>query len=192
MPTDEQQATGLERFELLGKLKGVDVFDMEPLQMTHLGTTDNPIKIQSFWPTRIVGCTGYPADSHDTIYLHLNNQLKHHRCPECGSGKCRLDGSVASQGVFADCLDVFAFRSCCAVQSTRCSSRVMSTPATTKHHADLTKRPPLVPGAATHAHNATHFTESCLIPTGWSTLTSPSSSSVCERAKLWRPFTDTT
>ena len=48
MPTDEQQATGLERFELLGKLKGVDVFDMEPLQMTHLGTTDNPIKIKSF------------------------------------------------------------------------------------------------------------------------------------------------
>lgn len=48
MPTDEQQATGLERFELLGKLKGVDVFDMEPLQMTHLGTTENPIKIQSF------------------------------------------------------------------------------------------------------------------------------------------------
>ena len=48
MPTDEQQATGLERFELLGKLKGVDVFDMEPLQMTHLGTTENRIKVQSF------------------------------------------------------------------------------------------------------------------------------------------------
>ncbi|CBQ69757.1 probable COX4-cytochrome-c oxidase chain IV [Sporisorium reilianum SRZ2] len=85
MPTDEQQATGLERFELLGKLQGVEVFDMEPLQMTHLGTTEKPIKVKSYWPTRIVGCTGYPADSHDTIYLHLNNQLKHHRCPECGS-----------------------------------------------------------------------------------------------------------
>ncbi len=48
MPTDEQQATGLERFELLGKLKGVEVFDMEPLQMTHLGTTENPIKVQSY------------------------------------------------------------------------------------------------------------------------------------------------
>lgn len=48
MPTDEQQATGLERFELLGKLQGVDVFDMEPLQMTHLGTTENPIKVKSF------------------------------------------------------------------------------------------------------------------------------------------------
>lgn len=48
IPTDEQQATGLERFELLGKLQGVEVFDMEPLQMTHLGTTQNPIKVKSY------------------------------------------------------------------------------------------------------------------------------------------------
>jgi hypothetical protein len=48
MPTDEQQATGLERFELLGKLQGQEVFDMEPLQMTHLGTTENPIQIKSY------------------------------------------------------------------------------------------------------------------------------------------------
>ena len=43
--------------------------------------------LNSQWPSRIVGCTGYPADSHDTIYLHMNKDLKHHRCPECGSGK---------------------------------------------------------------------------------------------------------
>ncbi|EPQ28024.1 uncharacterized protein PFL1_04351 [Pseudozyma flocculosa PF-1] len=85
IPSDEQQATGLERFELLGKLQGEDVFDMSPLEMTHLGTTENPIMIKSYWPTRIVGCTGYPADSHDNIYLHLNRDLKFHRCPECGS-----------------------------------------------------------------------------------------------------------
>lgn len=45
--TDEQQATGLERFELLGKLKGEDVFDMAPLEMTRLGTTKDPIIINS-------------------------------------------------------------------------------------------------------------------------------------------------
>jgi len=45
--TDEQQATGLERFELLGKLSGKDVFDMEPLEMTRLGTTKDPIVIDS-------------------------------------------------------------------------------------------------------------------------------------------------
>lgn len=48
VPTDEQQATGLERFELMGKLQGVDVFDMEPLQSTRLGTTKDPIMIKSY------------------------------------------------------------------------------------------------------------------------------------------------
>jgi hypothetical protein len=43
----EQQATGLERFELLGKLEGVDVFDMNPIEMTRLGTVKEPIPIYS-------------------------------------------------------------------------------------------------------------------------------------------------
>jgi hypothetical protein len=43
----EDQATGLERFELLGKLEGVDVFDMNPIEMTRLGTPDQPIEIYS-------------------------------------------------------------------------------------------------------------------------------------------------
>ena len=47
VPSDEQQATGLERFELLGRLQGVDVFDMEPLESHRLGTTKEPIIVQS-------------------------------------------------------------------------------------------------------------------------------------------------
>lgn len=43
----EQQATGLERFELLGKLEGVDVFDMKPMEMTRIGTVQDPIPIYS-------------------------------------------------------------------------------------------------------------------------------------------------
>lgn len=43
----ENQATGLERFELLGKLEGVDVFDMKPLQVDRLGTMKEPIKVYS-------------------------------------------------------------------------------------------------------------------------------------------------
>ena len=31
VPTDLEQATGLERLELLGKLEGKDIFDMTPL-----------------------------------------------------------------------------------------------------------------------------------------------------------------
>ncbi|UZJ51455.1 hypothetical protein CBS101457_000775 [Exobasidium rhododendri] len=83
--TDEEQSTGLERFELLGRLQGKDVFDLEPLDASRLGTKKAPVMIQSLSPTRIVGCTGSPAGAHDTIWLHLNLDLEHHRCPECGS-----------------------------------------------------------------------------------------------------------
>ncbi|KAK1924070.1 putative cytochrome c oxidase polypeptide iv mitochondrial precursor [Papiliotrema laurentii] len=84
IPTDEQQATGLERFELLGDLHGVDVFDLNPIEMTRMGTLDDPISIYTLQPDRIVGCTGFPADSHDTIWLACNVKKEKHRCPECG------------------------------------------------------------------------------------------------------------
>ncbi|KAG7548986.1 hypothetical protein FFLO_03099 [Filobasidium floriforme] len=84
VPTDENQSTGLERFELLGKLDGVDVFDMKPLKVERLGTMKEPISVYSLFPERKIGCTGFPTDSHDTIWLSLDNQLEKHRCPECG------------------------------------------------------------------------------------------------------------
>ena len=37
VPTDLEQATGLERLELLGKMQGVDVFDMRPLDASRVG-----------------------------------------------------------------------------------------------------------------------------------------------------------
>lgn len=37
MPTDYEQATGLERLELLGKMHGIDVFDMRPLDSSRMG-----------------------------------------------------------------------------------------------------------------------------------------------------------
>ena len=43
--TDEEQATGLERFQLLGKMEGIDVFDMRSLDASRLGTMDDPIKV---------------------------------------------------------------------------------------------------------------------------------------------------
>ncbi|PWN33688.1 putative COX4-cytochrome-c oxidase chain IV [Meira miltonrushii] len=85
VPTDESQSTGLERFELLGKLQGVDVFDMKPLESSRLGTKKEPIMVQSLYPSRIVGCTGSPAGSHDTTWIHLKKEHDFHRCPECGS-----------------------------------------------------------------------------------------------------------
>lgn len=40
VPTDLEQSTGLERLEILGKMQGVDVFDMRPLDASRLGTKD--------------------------------------------------------------------------------------------------------------------------------------------------------
>lgn len=45
--TDEQQSTGLERFELMGRLEGIDVFDMSPLDASRPGTMKDPIVVQS-------------------------------------------------------------------------------------------------------------------------------------------------
>lgn len=37
VPTDLEQATGLERLEILGKMEGIDVFDMRPLDASRKG-----------------------------------------------------------------------------------------------------------------------------------------------------------
>lgn len=47
VPTDIEQATGLERFELLHKLKGEEAFSLEPLQVDRLGTLAEPIMVFS-------------------------------------------------------------------------------------------------------------------------------------------------
>ena len=47
VPTDEQQATGLERLQLLGKMEGIDVFNMKKPEATKKGTMANPILIPS-------------------------------------------------------------------------------------------------------------------------------------------------
>ncbi|KAL0954890.1 hypothetical protein HGRIS_003823 [Hohenbuehelia grisea] len=84
IPSDLDQATGLERLQLLGDLEGVPVFDDKPLDASRLGTKADPIKVLSYDVERIVGCTGYPADSHDIIWFNLKKD-KIGRCTECGS-----------------------------------------------------------------------------------------------------------
>lgn len=62
VPTDIEQSTGLERDELLAKLEGRELFDIQPLEMTHLGTPKNPIVVKSHDAIRFVGCTGKKND----------------------------------------------------------------------------------------------------------------------------------
>ncbi|KAJ8521885.1 hypothetical protein ONZ45_g1436 [Pleurotus djamor] len=84
VPSDFDQATGLERLQLLGDLEGVPVFDDKPLDSSRIGTKADPIKVLSYDTERIVGCTGSPADSHDLLWFTLKKD-KQARCTECGS-----------------------------------------------------------------------------------------------------------
>lgn len=69
VPTDLEQATGLERLEILGKMQGIDIFDMKPLPSDRMGTVEDPVMIQSFGEEQYCGCTGIPADSHHVKWL---------------------------------------------------------------------------------------------------------------------------
>jgi len=84
VPSDLDQATGLERLQVLGEAEGFEVFDEAPLDSDRIGTQSDPIKVFSLDTERIVGCTGAPADSHDILWLNLRKE-KQSRCPECGS-----------------------------------------------------------------------------------------------------------
>ncbi|RBR20704.1 uncharacterized protein FIESC28_05221 [Fusarium coffeatum] len=85
VPTDLEQSTGLERLEILGKMEGVDIFDMRPLEATRLGTMKDPIMVRSAGEEQFAGCTGFPVDSHTVNWLGLTRERPIERCPECGS-----------------------------------------------------------------------------------------------------------
>ncbi|ODQ50235.1 cytochrome c oxidase subunit 4, mitochondrial [Saitoella complicata NRRL Y-17804] len=85
VPTEANQATGLERFEYLAKVAGVEPFDMAPLDASRLGTMKDPIMVPSLEPMRIIGCTGYPADSHEIMWMRVHKDGPNTRC---------FDGSV--------------------------------------------------------------------------------------------------
>ncbi|KAL1977598.1 hypothetical protein VTN31DRAFT_457 [Thermomyces dupontii] len=85
IPSDLEQATGLERLELLGKMQGYDAFDMRPLDASRKGTLDNPIIVNSAGDEQYAGCTGYPADSHPVNWLTVSRKRPIERCNECGN-----------------------------------------------------------------------------------------------------------
>ncbi|XP_066275048.1 cytochrome c oxidase subunit 5B, mitochondrial-like isoform X1 [Branchiostoma lanceolatum] len=56
VPTDEEQATGLEKRELDAKKAGIaDPFSME-INTTPPGTRDSPCQVPSIYERRLVGC----------------------------------------------------------------------------------------------------------------------------------------
>ncbi|CAN8096385.1 unnamed protein product [Discula destructiva] len=85
VPTDLEQATGIERLEILGKMEGVDIFDMRPLDASRRGTLKEPIFVRSAGDEQYAGCTGFPVDSHPVIWLTITKERPIERCPECGN-----------------------------------------------------------------------------------------------------------
>ncbi|CAG8888480.1 unnamed protein product [Penicillium egyptiacum] len=85
IPTDLEQATGLERLELIGKMQGIDIFDMRPLDASRKGTLEDPIIVNSAGDEQYAGCTGFPADSHQVNWLTVSRERPIERCLECGN-----------------------------------------------------------------------------------------------------------
>jgi len=83
--TDYEVASGLERYELLKKLRGEDPWDdLHPIKITEKGTVKTPIVVKGVDDERYIGCTGFPADSHTITFLTLRPGSLD-RCSVCGN-----------------------------------------------------------------------------------------------------------
>jgi cytochrome c oxidase subunit 5b len=71
--------------EILGKMEGIDIWDMRPLDATRLGTMEDPIVVRAPGEETYVGCTGSPADSHVVRWLTISRERPIERCDECGN-----------------------------------------------------------------------------------------------------------
>lgn len=79
MPDIMEQATGLERAEI----DHPDLFKHNEVLRGPFGTKENPVKIQSAYDSRIVGCTGRATpDDHDLVWL-LVEKDEQAVCSEC-------------------------------------------------------------------------------------------------------------
>ncbi|KAI8908847.1 cytochrome c oxidase, partial [Powellomyces hirtus] len=87
IPTNFELMTGNERYEYIARLQGKDPWeDLQPIVLTARGTPKNPIVIKGQDPERYIACTGFPADSHEAIWLTIRDHGKRFdRCPHCGN-----------------------------------------------------------------------------------------------------------
>ncbi|XP_069836511.1 cytochrome c oxidase subunit 5B, mitochondrial-like [Dendropsophus ebraccatus] len=82
IPTDEEQATGLERKVLTGLKKGEDPFNVHKPK-AYPGTKENPHIVPSINKQRIVGCICEEDNSQIIWFWAHEGQVD--RCPQCGA-----------------------------------------------------------------------------------------------------------
>ena len=84
IPSDMDQATGLERFEILGKREGIDVFDMENPVFEGNCTMKDPYLVPTYIGYRYVGCAGKDGDDHKPYWMKVEEGHPA-RCWQCGN-----------------------------------------------------------------------------------------------------------
>ncbi|XP_077354553.1 cytochrome c oxidase subunit 5B, mitochondrial-like [Festucalex cinctus] len=82
IPTNEEQATGLERAIMEAAKKGLDPFNTLPAKTDRAGTKDDPHLVPSINSKRIVGCI-CEEDATSVVWFWLH-QGEAQRCPSCG------------------------------------------------------------------------------------------------------------
>ncbi|XP_056386230.1 cytochrome c oxidase subunit 5B, mitochondrial-like [Hyla sarda] len=82
IPSDEEQATGLEKKILSALKKGEDPYNIRKPK-SYAGTKDNPHIVPSVNKQRIVGCI-CEEDNSQVIWFWVHDGQVN-RCPQCGS-----------------------------------------------------------------------------------------------------------
>ncbi|KAM4866580.1 cytochrome c oxidase subunit 5B, mitochondrial [Thomomys bottae] len=82
VPTDEEQATGLEREIMIARQKGLDPYNILAPKATS-GTKEDPNLVPSTGNKRIVGCV-CEEDNCTVIWFWLHKG-ETQRCPGCGT-----------------------------------------------------------------------------------------------------------
>jgi hypothetical protein len=79
--TPFEHLAGLQRVEYLAKLADRNIYLNQPLKVDHYGTLQDPIIVPSLYDDRVVGCSGFPKESHDFMWFICRGVT---RCIECG------------------------------------------------------------------------------------------------------------
>lgn len=70
LSTPIEQVIGKERLDMLGTYTKTNPFLQDPITgVEKYGTFDEPIEVPSYVGRRLVGCTGFPVDSHDLMWM---------------------------------------------------------------------------------------------------------------------------
>ncbi|XP_062934820.1 cytochrome c oxidase subunit 5B, mitochondrial [Cynocephalus volans] len=82
VPTDDEQATGLEREVLMAARKGLDPYNILPPKGAS-GTREDPNLVPSITNKRIVGCIC--EEDNCTVFWFWLHKGDIQRCPNCGA-----------------------------------------------------------------------------------------------------------